>query len=707
MAIIYKVVPLVVFLICMFLTGLVLRSDWRSFRHRIFAVFLFVMGLWGFTIFGMRSSPNLNYAYQWERWVLVVIPFVGILCYHSTYFITNHRTNRLVVLCAYGAGIALAVLSLSDLVATGMQLKFYGYAPIPGPAFPVYLVVTWLPPVAALLLLARARSQSRSRDEKNRMEYFMLGVGMALVGGTTDALPPLGLRTYPMGAIFSIFFGVFTTIAIVRYQLMDLRVVLRKGLAYFCVSTVVFTVYGVTFLVLWHLFRESTSGGSVAVMATVAGLLPVSILLPPAISRIQSQVDRIFLRERYDHLIALKRFISETRDVTDLNGLVKNLESMLTIVMQTQRVYVLLLDAQEDAYLPLETSRSKGVPGPSVGRNSIISHWLENKGTVLTPRELEVDPYLQAMADSEKEMLRTCGIELLLAMKSKGELTGILALGPKITEDDFSREDIDLLATVASQAATTLENSRLYHLESMRLKELESLELLKSNLLRTIAHELKSPVTAVRSAVEFLSESEATLTQGHRQRVMRALQSGVDRLERMIQESLDYAQMRGSLLKLDLEQVSMAELIYGAVTLVRPPIEAKKQSLRIDVSPDLSQLYLDRLRFERVLLNLLSNANKFTPSGGELSLRAYREDHQVVIVVSDTGPGIPEDEQEMMFHEYYRGGSPDTQRNGGSGLGLAIAKHLVELHGGSIQLKSKVGKGTSVACTLPVNQVRA
>ncbi len=700
MAVAYLVLPILVFITNIFLIGLVLRSEWRSYIHRVFAAFLLSMALWGFLVFGMRSSPDLRVAYQWEKWLLAALPFVSITFYHFSLVFTGNRGRRRLLGAFYLMGLVVGVLSLTGFTATEMQRKFYGYAPVLGLGFGLFLVIAYAPSFSALVLLIRARRRSHSGEERSRLTLVVVGAALSLLGGTVDYLPALGVKVHPMGIVASLFYGVLTTIAITRFRLMDLRLALRRGFAYSLVSSVVLGVYGGTFLVFWAVFRERTT--TATVVATVAALLLVAVFLPPYLARIQQFVDRLFFRERYDHLMALQRFTLETHDIADFEGLASSLTKTVTLAMQADWVVTLLPDESGKSFVTRGDTRPAGSPDMTVSGKSLLVNWLARAEAVPSIEELDQDAYLQGMNNAERRQFTAASARLFVPMKSKGQLTGILVLGPRITDADYSREDKRLLSTVASQAATLVENSRLYAQEMERLHELEQLEHLKSNLLRTVAHELKSPVTAVKAAVDLLTDSPEGFGERNQARLLRALRSGVDRLERLVEESLDYAQMQSAQLELRRELVDYGKIVEEAIGMVAPTIRSRQQNLNVELTPGLPKLLVDPSRIERVVLNLLSNANKFTPLKGDIAVRVWREDGKVLTRVSDNGPGIPEEDLQYLFNEYFRGTRADGRRDAGTGLGLSIAKYLVERHGGSIGVQSVEGQGATFTFALPV-----
>ncbi|HWO74072.1 MAG TPA: HAMP domain-containing sensor histidine kinase, partial [Dehalococcoidia bacterium] len=149
-----------------------------------------------------------------------------------------------------------------------------------------------------------------------------------------------------------------------------------------------------------------------------------------------------------------------------------------------------------------------------------------------------------------------------------------------------------------------------------------------------------------------------------------------------------------------LRPVEAAQLLADAVERLRPQAERGGLRLTADIPPDLGQANIDGARIERAVLNLLNNAIKFTPPGGRVTLRARREDGQLVVEVRDTGIGIAETDLPRVFERFYK--ADQARAGGGSGLGLALVKHAVEAHGGSVEVESELDKGSVFRFCVPV-----
>lgn len=695
---IYFFLPLLSFFVNVFLATIVLRSGWKNPLHRIFGAFLAFLGLWGLTIFGMRSSTGPDEAYAWERLVIAIIPFSAVTLYHFTIDFTNSAGGRKFLRPLYILVLAFSGLAFTELLVKGMQLKPYGFAPVLGILFPAYVLIIYAPVFYSMAILARSYRVALGK-EKYQHAYILAGALCSVIGGTTDYLPVLGFAIYPMGIIGNIFFGLFATIAVVWHRLLDPLVVMRKGFAYVLLSTFILTFYGIAFWAFNLLFIGQSAEAST--LASMAAIVFVAILLQPAVGKAQQIIDRLFQRERWDYLEALKRFAQETWDVRELAKLSSTLVSIVTHAMQSEWVFLMLPSPAEDEFVVAEDTASAGNRPFSIAMNSALVAWITQNDRVFRLEDLAVDPYLRIVNPKDREALSESGIALLVPLKSKNELTGILALGPKLAGGGYSWEDIDLLKAVSRQAATSIENARLYTREMERLTQLEDLEKLKSSLLLTVSHELKTPITTIKTAIDLLTELDNDPPNSPRGRLVRSINRGVDRLQKLIQESLDYARMQGSQVELDLRPTNLRAVFEEVSDLITTAIRAKGQKLELEIPESIPQVVVDAPSVERVLLNLLSNASKFTPKGGQIKLSCRAQNGNLLISVADNGPGIPKHEQPMLFEEYYRGAGPDTKGQEGSGLGLAIAKHLVEQHGGKIWVRSQEGEGSEFSFSLP------
>ncbi|GMU40250.1 MAG: hypothetical protein AMXMBFR23_11160 [Chloroflexota bacterium] len=228
-----------------------------------------------------------------------------------------------------------------------------------------------------------------------------------------------------------------------------------------------------------------------------------------------------------------------------------------------------------------------------------------------------------------------------------------------------------------------------------RLAELEEL---RTDFVATIAHELKTPLTAIRTCVGLLIDSNAQTSDDIRQRLLDRVSASAEGMQHLIESLLDLARYRAGRLQMERRWVDANEVARDAVDLVAPLVQARGQAVHLDVVPESPAVYADRRRLVQALGNIVSNAQKFSPDGAAIEVSVRQQGDVVVWEVRDHGPGISPDDQRHLFERFFRGRS-DIE--GGSGLGLPIALATVQAHGGSIDVESEVGRGSTFRVTVP------
>ncbi|MBC7239835.1 MAG: HAMP domain-containing histidine kinase, partial [Chloroflexi bacterium] len=181
------------------------------------------------------------------------------------------------------------------------------------------------------------------------------------------------------------------------------------------------------------------------------------------------------------------------------------------------------------------------------------------------------------------------------------------------------------------------------------------------------------------------------------------IQRNSQHLASLVDDILDLSRAEAGRIALMKERVTVQELVDAAVVAVKPLFDSKGLYLRAEIAPEVPPIYCDRTRVRQVILNLLSNAGRFTAKGGvELRVTYYEGD--VLFSVADTGPGIAPEDQQRVFEPFEQANTSLTRSAGSTGLGLSISKHFVEMHNGRMWLESELGKGTTVYFRLPVQE---
>ena len=284
----------------------------------------------------------------------------------------------------------------------------------------------------------------------------------------------------------------------------------------------------------------------------------------------------------------------------------------------------------------------------------------------------------------------------------KGQITGLLHLAIDETEAGTltqnlaqSRNELRLLKEKLNKQNIELEQAN---------KELRDLDEMKSMFVSVAAHELRSPLTAINGYVELLLSGQWEPLSPEQDEILQIIKGSIDRLKNVAEDLTDITRLESDQMELWLEPTDISYLIQTIKTSFKAQLDIKEQNLSYVIPSDLPWVYCDPNRALQIMTNLVSNATKYTPSGGEIIIKAKltASEKHVQISVKDTGVGISVEDQEKLFKRFFRAKNASHLKVEGIGLGLYITRSLVELHGGEIWLDSEPEQGSCFHITLPV-----
>lgn len=303
---------------------------------------------------------------------------------------------------------------------------------------------------------------------------------------------------------------------------------------------------------------------------------------------------------------------------------------------------------------------------------------------------------------------------LYVPLKSRGKVIGVLAVDNKTAARPFSENDLDFLNGLAGYVAVAIENAQLYEergkfaaeLEQRvqeRTKELHKAMRLQSEFLSTVSHELRSPLASIKWCLEgTLSGLYGAINAKQRERFELALAKANEETY-LIENLLDLVRIQAGRVSLVLTQEDLTKIVQDVIQEFKRDAKDKDITLQVELPPEPLHVALDRQKMKQIVANLVSNAIKFTPGPGRVTVSVTRQNNHVIVAVSDTGIGIPRQEWDRIFERFYQVDRDLTRKIGGSGIGLNIVKNYVELHYGEISVESEVGKGSTFTVRIPVN----
>ncbi len=321
---------------------------------------------------------------------------------------------------------------------------------------------------------------------------------------------------------------------------------------------------------------------------------------------------------------------------------------------------------------------------------SVLEHVLEGRMLVrdLENREFPEDERLLGLG------LRSAVVApLLLGARTIGMLSV-----SRVAPDAFSEDETELVALLGRLVATAVENIRSYEAERRRVDELARLSALRADFVSLVSHELRSPMAAVIGAARTLQERWQTLSAEQRESFLALIADESTRLADLVADVLDTSRLEAGTFSYRFEDVDVAGLVRDAVDAAT--LAQQDVPVVVTVTGTLPEIRGDRARLRQVLGNLIDNAVKYSPEGGEVEVQAFAADGLVRVSVHDPGPGIPREHQERIFEKFGRLEIPGSSKPG-TGLGLFIARSIAEAHGGTLEVSPLPREGATFVLALP------
>jgi signal transduction histidine kinase len=652
---------------------------------RLFSVLCLCTASWNLGMFSLYHFPDPESAEWWSRIFRVGMIFAAPVAYHFATTLAPGESRWPQVVCALGylGATALSIANVQGLLVTRLGPHYWGWY-IDG-ITPLYTGMTVF--IATYLLLCFERMgysyrHPRSPRELVQTKFWFIAAFFAISFGLTNFATVYGAQIYPLGQLGNVLYTGVIAYAISRHRLMDVDYVVRKFVS-FTASLAVVLVPGGIGLYQLALYL-GTEAPLVVVLASITLALVGVVLVPTLQAALETRVQQAFFPRRYDYRQRLRRFGADLVHVLDEHTLIRRLGDTLMEVLDAEHCQVLLRDDRARVFV-------QAYPTPE---GPALPDGLQSTIEALTEPLLvgEVESKMRA----EGRLLRQMGIELLIPLRIEERVTGIILLSRNRDLLLFSGEDMQILANVAAGASVALENSRL----SRELRRSEAF-LVRANRLSSlgmlaagIAHEIRNPLTAVKTFLDLLPqriEDKEFLGQ------FRDLSlSELKRVTDLIAELLTLGRSTTA----NRSDIDLISTIEPVVRLMDATARKRQVTLRIAAEPGLARVHADPDQVKQIVLNLLLNAIEASPAGGEVTLRLRAAGANVVCEVQDQGRGIAADQLENIFEPFF------TTKETGTGLGLALVHQMVVEHGGAITVDSEVGRGTTFRVSLPGAEIQ-
>ena len=684
----------------------------KSATHKLFLLLTFILSLWAFTNYLSLTGNSLQETLFRIRVVMAITAAMFPCLFLFTYVFPQRHLGlsylRLSLIIGYT--ILTQILALSPLVFSNIIILEGNITPVPGPGMIVFMSDVFGFGLLTIITLVRKYRKFRGL-EKIQLEYLILGLaGTFIFGNITNFLLVNILKNSSFVAIgpFFAFILVGTTFyAIIKHRFLDINFLVARSVSYILLVFIFGVVYALIFGLLSSLLiTQQLQTNTIATSAILAFIM--AFTFQPLRRVLEKTTDRFLYKDHYDQdklLYNLTYTMASTLRLEDLT------HQLLTELMSQMRIsqggFILINDGRI-----FEFAHEGYKESPSLGEKEISI--LANQTQILIFEELP--------EGETKEIMRKLNFSIVANLRTAGDQIGLFALGNKLSGDIYSSEDIKLIEIFVSEAAVAIKNSLSYeeiqrfnitlkeeikqataNLSRANLK-LKELDKLKDEFVSIASHELRTPMTAVKSYLWLaINKAGANLKPEVKNQLQIAYEE-TEHLIKLVQNLLTISRIESKRLEMNLETFN----VYDAAKFVYDELkirgDEKKMTFTISKPSTPYNIIGDKDQLREVFLNLIGNALKYTPDGGNIEVFFETAEKNIEVHIKDSGPGISDEEQKKLFTKFGRLNQAKNQRTPGTGLGLYISKNIVDLHKGEIKVKSKPGVGTTFIISLPLTQ---
>lgn len=724
----YVIPPLLGFIV---LLGLALISLLRGGRKRtnvLFAGICLLGALLNADVALVSLLTDEQLALRVDRiihffFVLSIPIYIGFV--HAFLGIPGRRWLEV---SAWLLSITFLAIVPTDLYFEGLHYYPFGRIARAGTLFHLFSASAAFTVLYCLAVLYRAMKESTDNHRRNRIKYIFGGLGFSALLLAFTMLPVSGIPIYPLGN-FSFIPAIFLAFGVLKYDLLDIGALIRRGTIYFLLTGILTALY-ILVIFLFHTFFLTTGSRDSFLLSLVLAVVIV-LLFTPLRERVQSLIDRLFFRGRYDYRDLLREISGKLASILTISQIRGLLLNVIHDALQVEKTSLVLA---EEGVLHLyggENVNGEGEPAPrDVIQLIRFLTWEKRPLNRVAVEKLRTDAETRAVFATLFDLL---GVVLVIPIPSRDGLAGLICLGQKKSGELFVDEDLELLMTMANQAATAMENARSYEAlatlnrelerkvekrtaalrEAMAERERTQQQLIRSESLAAIgqlvagtAHELNNPITGAMSLVETSIETIAgsEMEEDKRDEVLDDLRFSIGELRRsaaIIRSLLDLSRQTQTYV----EAVDLNRAVDDALRVLHNQYKNLPVEIVKAYDEALPAVEGNFANLGQVLINIIRNALESLPEGkGRITLTTRRLSADTVAVeCRDTGVGVPAASLKDIFKPFYT-----TKAVGrGTGLGLYLSHEIIRRHNGQIRVASEEGKGTVVTVDLPCRRREA
>lgn len=700
----------------LFLGLLVFTKNLRNPININFAGLAIVAAFWAFGLF-FYQHPVIFPSFVWLKAVYVDVIFLMGVILSFSFFFPSGFSGRLksflipFLLYIIPGLVFFWLIIFTNLFINNVVQESFGPRQILGPIYPFFAL--WSSSIFGWGAFNFFQSYKKASGlKKLQLRYLFGGMFLfSLIPITLDVIFPIFFadsRYIWISPISGVFLIGGIGYAIIAHRVLDIRFVIARIIAYSVLLLTISICYaGTSFLIDSVLSGLGVSTSPLIVYTALTVL--VALFFERIKLFLEKITDRFFFKGHYDSarlLSSLSRIMSTN---IELSSLTSNVVDTLLSGMRVSRGGIVLLEGNS-----VSDVIDRGFLTEPILYYQKLSPFLSFYSSIV---------FDELKEGNFKQLMRDLSLEVARVLRVKDEVVGILVLGEKLSGEIYSQQDLQVLEILAPEMAVAIKNSESYDkikrfnlILSDEVKKatvelqdansrLKQLDRLKDDFVSITSHELRTPMTAIRSyAWMALYKSDMPLSEKMKKYLIRVLLS-TERLINLVNDMLNLSRIESGKIEINPESIDLTSLIKDIVDELYFSKSREKQIQFVVLEKLMPKAFADPEKLRQVFLNIVGNALKFTPHGGKIIFDFFTDSQEVAVSVTDTGVGIAREDVGRLFFKFGRLDNSYTAAatSGGTGLGLYISKNLVELMHGRIWAQSEgVGKGTTFIIALPI-----
>lgn len=667
---------------------------------KIWSIFTLCVAIYGLGAFMAASAKDYDSAFLWWQISYVGVILLPVLFLHFVYvFLGVKRPVFLKVVYVITCVIWITNLTSKSLFIGNVSLLFVHsklFKPAwwvypPGPLHIFHTLFLYFGLLAYAFVRLIKAYKFATPHKRTQIKYFSIAMLLGFVGGGTSYLPCFGINLYP---IFNITVPLYTFIiayTIIRHQLMDIEVIIRKTIVFAGLFLASYTIFAGFAFLGSSIFENFVQNRWIAMIPSI---FVIVLVLRPLENFLKNITDKYLFQKKYDYRELLRTFSDEVITELDLEKLVDITVNKLAEVMKLSNASIMLYDEGNEEYR-LTSSAGTGNGGYALKADAAFVKEVQRINTYVSQYDEKQKKRFSAVIQEELDKLKAV---LIIPLMHQNDMVGILFLGSKKSDEEFIPEDIDILLPLAKTLSIAITNAQLFVKLSQAQAQAAQREKMAviGTLSAGINHEICNPLGIARGQCEvFLLNLEEGFYKAKgqdelvkkAQEIMGKVINEVDRATVITKKLSSFAKPSKDEIT---DNVSVEKEMDEVIALVEHDLSLDGITITKDIEKGLPCISADRKQIQEIFFNIVRNASQSIEGGGTITVRMAHANNKVYIDIRDTGSGISKGNLTRIFDPFFTTKEPGK----GTGLGLFIVKQIVERNNGTISVESELGKGT-------------